>query len=40
LPENVNEEDIKAAYEDGILKLSIAKRQLSQPKAKKAIEVK
>ena len=40
LPENVNEEDIKAAYEDGILKLSIAKHQMSQPKAKKAIEVK
>jgi HSP20 family protein len=40
LPENVNEEEIKAGYDNGILKLSIAKRQLSQPKAKKAIEVK
>jgi HSP20 family protein len=40
LPENANEEDINAAYEDGVLKLSIAKRNVSQPKPKKAIEVK
>lgn len=40
LPENVNEEDIKASYEDGILKLSIAKKVISQSKTKKAIEVK
>ena len=40
LPENVNEEDIKASYEDGILKLSIAKKVISQSKMKKAIEVK
>ena len=40
LPENANEEDIKASYEGGILKLSIAKKAVSQPKANKAIEVK
>jgi len=40
LPENVNEEDIKAIYEDGVLRLSIAKKVISQPKMKKAIEVK
>ncbi|HCW06882.1 MAG TPA: hypothetical protein DGG95_05915 [Cytophagales bacterium] len=39
LPENVNEEDIKANYEDGILKLHIAKKMISQPKHVKAIEV-
>lgn len=40
LPENSNEEDIKANYADGILKLEIAKKIISQPKLKKAIEVK
>ena len=40
LPQNINEEDIKATYEDGILKLTIAKHLASQPKPKKAIEVK
>ena len=40
LPENVNEEDIKASYEDGILRLNIAKKIISQSQAKKAIEVK
>ena len=40
LPENVNEEDIKASYEDGILRLSIAKKVISQSKTKKAIEAK
>ncbi|MBI1766975.1 MAG: Hsp20/alpha crystallin family protein [Bacteroidetes bacterium] len=39
LPENVNEDDIKANYEDGILKLRIAKKVIGQPKAKKAIDV-
>jgi HSP20 family protein len=39
LPENVNEEDVKAAYEDGILKLHIAKKNVTVSKAKKAIEV-
>lgn len=40
LPENANEEDIKANYADGILKLEVSKKVISQPKAKKAIEVK
>jgi HSP20 family protein len=40
LPQDVNEEDIKAIYEDGVLKLIIAKTVVSQPKLKKAIEVK
>ncbi len=40
LPENANEEDIKANYADGILKLEVAKKVISQPKVKKAIEVK
>lgn len=40
LPENVNEDDVKANYEDGLLKLNVAKRVIAQPKAKKAIEVK
>lgn len=40
LPENVNEDDVKANYEDGLLKLTVAKKVINQPKAKKAIEVK
>lgn len=40
LPENVNEDDVKANYEDGLLKLTVAKKVIAQPKAKKAIEVK
>lgn len=40
LPENVNEDDVKANYEDGLLKLNVAKKVIVQPKAKKAIEVK
>ena len=39
LPENVNEEDVKAYYEDGILKLHIAKKASGVTKPKKAIEV-
>lgn len=39
LPENANEEDIKANYEDGILKLEVAKKVVAQPKTRKAIEV-
>jgi HSP20 family protein len=39
LPENVNEDDVKATYVDGLLKLSVAKKVMAQPKAKKAIEV-
>ncbi len=40
LPENVNEDDIKAAYQDGILRLNISKKNITVSKAKKAIEVK
>lgn len=40
LPENANEDDVKANYADGILKLEVAKKVISQPKSKKAIEVK
>ena len=40
LPENANEDDIKANYVDGILKVEVAKKIMSQPKAKRAIEVK
>jgi HSP20 family protein len=39
LPENVNEDDVKANYEDGLLKLNVAKKTITQPKVKKAIEV-
>jgi len=39
LPENANEDDIKANYADGILKLEVAKKNISEPKVKKAIEV-
>ncbi len=39
LPENVNEEDVKAYYEDGVLKLHIAKKAMGTTKPKKAIEV-
>jgi HSP20 family protein len=40
LPDNANEDDIKANYADGILKLEVAKKVVSQPRSKKAIEVK
>lgn len=39
LPENVREDEVKAKYEDGVLKLSLAKKALPAEKAKKAIEV-
>lgn len=39
LPDNVNTEEIKAKYEDGILKLSVAKRDITAVKPAKAIEV-
>jgi HSP20 family protein len=39
LPENINEDDVKANYEDGLLRLNVAKKTVTQPKAKKAIEV-
>jgi HSP20 family protein len=40
LPANTNEEDINARYEDGILKLSIAKKALPEGKVKKPIAIK
>ena len=40
LPVNTNEEDIQAKYEDGILKLSIAKKGQPETKSRKAMEIK
>ncbi len=40
LPENAREEDIKAAYTDGILKLNVGKKVVTPATPKKAIEVK
>lgn len=34
LPDNVNDEKIDAKYEDGVLKLSLAKKVISTPKRK------
>jgi HSP20 family protein len=34
LPENVKEDDIKAHYEDGVLKLTVAKKVMTVSKAK------
>lgn len=39
LPENVNEENVDAHYEDGILQLKVAKKKVVLEKARKAIEV-
>lgn len=40
LPENTNEEDVKASYEDGVLKVMVAKKVITQVKPLRAIEVK
>lgn len=40
LPENVKEEDVNARYEDGVLRLTLVKKELAAQKVKKAIEVK
>jgi len=40
LPANANKEDIRAKYEEGILKLTITKKNIIAHKAKKSIEVK
>jgi len=39
LPENVKEEGVDARYEDGVLKLTLAKKALPPQKTRKAIEV-
>lgn len=39
LPEGVSEEDVKASYADGVLRLAVPKKEVSQPKVRKAIEV-
>lgn len=40
LPANTNEDDIHAKYEDGILKLTIAKKDTQPSTSKKPIEIK
>lgn len=40
LPVNTNEEDIDARYEDGVLKLSIAKKGNSNGRSRKSIAIK
>lgn len=39
LPDSINEEDINAAYENGILKLTLPKREEALPKPRKVIEI-
>ena len=39
LPETVNEADINAAYADGILTLTLPKKEEALPKAKRLIEI-
>lgn len=39
LPENANESDVKATYQDGVLRLEVAKKELASAKSPKAIEV-
>ena len=39
LPETINETDINAAYTDGILKLTLPKKEEALPKAKRLIEI-
>lgn len=40
LPANTTEEDVKARYEDGILKLTINRKDTAKKESKKVIEVK
>ena len=39
LPENVNEADINAAYQDGILTITLPKKEEAQQETKRVIEV-
>jgi len=39
LPENVSEDKIKAKYENGMLRISIPKKEIGMTRSKKAIEV-
>lgn len=39
LPETVKDDDIKATYEDGILKISLPKKEEALPKPKRIIEI-
>jgi len=39
LPESVKEDDIKASYENGILKISLPKREEALPKPKRMIDI-
>jgi HSP20 family protein len=39
LPETVKEDDIKASYENGILKISLPKREEALPKPKRLIDI-
>jgi len=40
LPANTNEEDIQDKYEEGVLKLTIAKKNVAETKPKKSIQIK
>jgi len=40
LPKNTSEEDVKASYENGVLRLSIAKKDEKESRPRKAIEIK
>ncbi len=40
LPPNTSEEDIQAKYEEGVLKLIIAKKNIAAAKPKRSIEIK
>lgn len=39
LPENITDDDVKAKYEDGILKLSVTKKEEALPPAKKQVMI-
>lgn len=39
LPETINEQNINAAYQDGILAITLPKKEESLPKAKRSIEI-